>query len=97
MTTLTAVNKELKRLGRSEVLERGNNFYHFTGGLTKEWRSTCIYNVKNLRDFSLDQMMGMFNNMRKHRKRQVDGPTPWSEIMNPNGANALARKVSNED
>lgn len=56
MITAATVNRELKNLGVSERLVKGNGYWYFTEGNAHNWRSTMVL-VNRVADLDLDSWM----------------------------------------
>lgn len=56
MITAATVNRELKTLGVSERLVKGNGYWYFTEGNAHNWRSTMVL-VNRVADLDLDSWM----------------------------------------
>lgn len=62
--TVATVNKELKRLGYSERLYRGDDYFYFADGNSHLWSEDSVY-VAHAHELSLDQWVSEYERLKK--------------------------------
>lgn len=65
-----AVNKEIAKLGGSEILVKGVGYWYFTEGRAHEWPATMVY-VMRLSDLTLDQWVGEYKALKADFERYL--------------------------
>ncbi|WP_274644204.1 hypothetical protein [Pseudomonas serbica] len=69
--TFAAVNDALAKIGAKERLVKGNGYLYFTGGGAANW-SSCSVMVPRLSDYTLDEWLIVWRNMRSEAARQLE-------------------------
>jgi hypothetical protein len=69
--TFALVNDALAKIGAKEQLVKGNGYLYFTGGKAASWPS-CSVMVPRLSDYTLEEWLTVWRNMRSEAARQLD-------------------------
>ncbi|WP_338924611.1 hypothetical protein V0M98_33890 (plasmid) [Pseudomonas silesiensis] len=69
--TFASVNEALAKIGAKEQLVKGNGYLYFTGGGAASWPS-CSVMVPRLSDYTLEQWLTVWRNMRYEAARQYN-------------------------
>jgi hypothetical protein len=69
--TFTSVNEALAKIGAKEQLVKGNGYLYFTGGGAASWPS-CSVMVPRLSDYTLEEWLTVWRNMRSEAVRQLN-------------------------
>ncbi len=64
MTTVHAVNKELRARGRDERLKRGRGYFYVYGGGAENWRESGIY-AMSLTPWTTEQVIAAINHLKE--------------------------------
>lgn len=69
--TFAAVNEALAKIGAKERLVKGNGYLYFTGGQAPSWPTSSVM-VPRLTDYTLEQWLTVWRNVRSEAARQLE-------------------------
>jgi hypothetical protein len=70
--TVKAIDDELKRLGHDAQLVKGDGYFYFTSGETRNWLDRTV-KVPTLSSLTLEQWMEEFEKLKDLNKRLLTG------------------------
>jgi hypothetical protein len=71
--TLKAVNDELAKLGRREVLAKGDGYFYFSSGEADDWLDRTV-KIPTLNSLSLEEWMKEFRRLKDLNSRIMRKP-----------------------
>ena len=77
--TLKFINEELAKRGSSARLEKGDGYFHFSGGEAADWLDRTV-NAHSLSSLSLDQWMAEFDRLKKLNKDILRAPAQKESV-----------------